>query len=240
MTVTFAAMLAGFISIIKAAEGHYFVSAQLIMLSMILDGFDGNLARRLKVTSHFGAELDTFVDVTSFGVAPALLAYWAVLHEFGFWGLLLAAAMLSSGMIRLARFKVINPDRGNKGFTGLPITANAGWVAMVIYIFDSGYLGSLSSLTNGFLAIWAWGVSIVLISLQVSLVHYTKPTKNSFFLMFCASLVLSLFLNPHLGVISAVCICLLGMYYVFVMPIMPKLKQLQGIDDDDSVTVHPN
>ena len=70
-------MLAGFLSILVTFEGMhmarpdlYSSAAQLIMLAMILDGLDGNVARMLKGESDFGAELDTYVDMTAFGIAP--------------------------------------------------------------------------------------------------------------------------------------------------------------------------
>ena len=130
-------MLAGFYCIVACATGHYMVAAQLIMLSMILDGLDGNLARLLKGTSQFGAELDTYVDMTSFGVAPALLAYLVVLKDFGFLGMLLASSIVLSGVIRLSRFRVIDPYRGQRGYQGLPITVNAIWLNTGISISSS-------------------------------------------------------------------------------------------------------
>ena len=73
--VTLLAMLVGFFSILLVIEGlqtggedgdrYYRWAAQLIMLAMLLDGIDGNLARMLKGSSDFGAELDTFIKQMS-------------------------------------------------------------------------------------------------------------------------------------------------------------------------------
>ena len=78
---TLAAMLCGFFSILFALEGelYYLLSAQFIMLAMILDGIDGKVARMLKGTTAFGAELDTYVDMMAFGLAPAILIYQVAL-----------------------------------------------------------------------------------------------------------------------------------------------------------------
>ena len=90
---TLAAMLAGFLSILVTIQGMvaqaeivapagahraaelFRWAALLIMLAMILDGLDGNIARWLHGESDFGAELDTYVDLTAFGIAPAILVF---------------------------------------------------------------------------------------------------------------------------------------------------------------------
>ncbi|MDP6847917.1 MAG: CDP-alcohol phosphatidyltransferase family protein, partial [Kiritimatiellia bacterium] len=87
-SVTIVAMLSGFLSILVTMEGirtgepypYYRWAAQLIMLAMILDGIDGNVARALRGQSEFGGELDTYVDMTAFGIAPAILIFAVTLH----------------------------------------------------------------------------------------------------------------------------------------------------------------
>ena len=234
MCFTVGAMLAGFISILKAASGEYFDAAQLIMLSMILDGFDGNIARRLNGTSKFGAEFDTFVDIMSFGIAPALLAYQAVLHEFGVFGLMLASAMVLSGMWRLSRFRLVDPHRGLKGFLGLPITVNAAWVALVVYMAE---LSEFFSLFEGWSATLAWGCSSLMIFLQVSHLHYGKPTKHWLFFIPGTGVVLGLFMHHHIGLACATGLCLYGLFYAFVSPFLPKTDVLLDEDGDEEEAV---
>jgi CDP-diacylglycerol--serine O-phosphatidyltransferase len=142
--VTLAAMLSGFLSIVYVVQGfqvsgphdYYSMAARFIMLAMILDGIDGNLARWLKGTSEFGAELDTYVDMTAFGIAPAILIFAVTLRPetAPLIRFLLPSAVAVSGVVRLARFKVADPLRGQGGYGGLPITANAGWVALFVFI----------------------------------------------------------------------------------------------------------
>ena len=191
---TVAALFAGFLSIIKSAEGEFMLGAQLIMLSMVLDGFDGNLARLLKSTTAFGAEFDTFVDIISFGVAPAFLAYQVSLHNFHIFGLFLATAMVLSGSMRLARFRVVDPHRGGNGFLGLPITVNASWIALWVFITHSDSIDpALYSVSTGWVAAIVWTVSTILIILQMSHVQYPKPTKDLIFFLPSAFLILLLF-----------------------------------------------
>lgn len=224
---TVAALFAGFLSIIKSAEGHYLLAAQLIMLSMVLDGFDGNLARLLKSTTNFGAEFDTFVDIISFGVAPAFLAYQVALKNFHILGLFLATAMVLSGAMRLARFRVVDPHRGGKGFLGLPITVNAGWVALWVFITQSEIVNqSLYSVTSGWMAAMIWSVSTAFVILQMSHLRYPKPTKDMLFFLPSVLLVLLLFTEMHTAVASALAMCGYGLFYGLLTPFLPRQPEL--------------
>lgn len=237
---TYAAMLAGVSSLVAAADGALFLSAKLIMLSMILDGLDGHVARLLKRTTDFGAELDTFVDMVSFGVAPAFLAWQAALHEFGALGLILVFMMVSSGASRLARFRLVNPDRGQKGYTGLPITVLAGWLSMVVLIVESGLLDvDWVSLTNGPVATLAWTVAAMFTLLQVSEVHYGKPTKAPVIFAVCGLAVAFLFLTQELAVASALGICAGMFFYGFISPYLPRHEEFLELDIDDGEDEEP-
>jgi len=231
---TVAALFAGFLSIIKSAEGYYLLAAQLIMLSMVLDGFDGNLARLLKSTTDFGAEFDTFVDIISFGVAPAFLAYQVALKNFHIFGLFLATAMVLSGAMRLARFRVIDPHRGGHGFLGLPITVNAGWVALWVLITQADVINhTLYSVTSGWVGAMVWSVSTAFVILQMSHLRYPKPTKDLLFFLPSALVVLMLFTTIHTAVIAALAMCGYGLFYAFVTPFLPKPADLVLEDEDE-------
>ncbi len=195
ISITLMAMLCGFFSILVTMESmnekqlvtqgmmHRW-AALLIMLAMILDGLDGNVARRLKGCTELGAELDTYVDMTAFGIAPAVLIYVVMLtgnqpQDFNrtIWRVAMTSAVVLSGVLRLARFKVIDPNRGQHGYTGLPITACAGWVAMLVFISQSEPFESFS-LNHGPVAMLFLAGVISFIVLQVSQVPYPKPTKH--------------------------------------------------------------
>lgn len=221
--VTVAALVAGLFSILKTAAGDYAAAAQFIMLSMILDGLDGAMARWLRGSSRFGAELDTFVDITSFGVAPAVLAYETVFRHFGAWGVVMVSFAVTSGAMRLARFRVVDPYRGQHGYLGLPITANAAWVALWVFVWQSGLAPEETfSLARGPLAAFVWTCSVAMLFLQVSHVRYTKPTKDLGFFLGCVGFVLLLFLRVHVAAVAALAMCLAVFAYAFVTPLLPK------------------
>ncbi len=111
--------LGGF-AIIFTTQNEFKVSLLLIFIAALTDRFDGMAARKLNIVSEFGKQLDSMCDIISFGVAPALLIYQAVLFEYGAPGALFTIIFIGSGAVRLARFNVSD----NKGyFVGLPITA---------------------------------------------------------------------------------------------------------------------
>ena len=72
--ITLTALLAAFFSITQAMAGRYEHASVLIFVSMICDGLDGRIARLTNSQSSFGEQLDSIVDMVSFGVAPALVA----------------------------------------------------------------------------------------------------------------------------------------------------------------------
>lgn len=122
----------GIVAIIVAFQGHWQYAAIMVIIGMFLDGLDGRVARMLNAQSEFGKELDSLSDVISFGVAPALIMYVAILQDMGFFGWIITAIFPICGALRLARFNV---DPGVPGFfIGLPITAAGGVLAtMALY-----------------------------------------------------------------------------------------------------------
>ena len=230
---TVAAMLVGFYSLLMSGRGEFLIAAQMIMLSMLLDGFDGNVARLLKGTSKFGAELDTYVDITSFGLAPAMLAYESVLRDFGLVGFLLAGGIVVSGAMRLSRFRIRDPFRGQRGFQGLPITVNACWLSMFIFVAESGLFNTERSvLHSGPMARLVWTCTVLFLVLQVSNIRYPKPTKALIGFIPCILFIVFLFLHMQIAVASALTICASCFIYAFITPLFPKNVDFSTILDD--------
>ena len=105
----------------------------LIFLAMVFDMFDGQVARLAKVTSDFGAQLDSLCDLVSFGVAPGILLVkmcpqFADLHADAIW--CIAALFACCAAMRLARFNVeTDDDDDHSSFEGLPSPAAAAVIA---------------------------------------------------------------------------------------------------------------
>jgi len=235
LSITLMAMLCGFFSILvtvesmnetmeRAGEMHRW-AALLIMVAMILDGLDGNIARRLNGCTEIGAELDTYVDMTAFGIAPAVLIYTVMLtgsipqdSSRIFWRVAMTAVVVLSGVVRLARFKVKDPSRGQGGYTGLPITACAGWVAMLVFISQSKPFENYSLNSGWVAAIFLTGV-LTFISLQVSNVRYPKPTKHPVLFIPMVIMVGVLFAPQTIAVPAACFMILMVVGYIVLGPL---------------------
>jgi CDP-diacylglycerol--serine O-phosphatidyltransferase len=126
----------GFWSIISAFNGNFRQAGWFIVYAGILDSLDGRVARRMGTGSRFGAELDSLVDIVSFGVAPALLIYFLEFSAAGRFGWVVCFLYVVAAALRLARFNVLSHGKPTPGwFTGLPSPA-AGMTMATYYAFS--------------------------------------------------------------------------------------------------------
>jgi CDP-diacylglycerol--serine O-phosphatidyltransferase len=142
--ITLLALCSGLTSIKLAMEGRLELALWCIMFAAILDGIDGRLARLLKGTSRFGAELDSLTDFVNFGCAPALILYMWILNQAGNAGWIAALVFAICAALRLARFNVQlddpnKPAWASNFFMGIPAPAGAIVVLLPIYIVLIGY-----------------------------------------------------------------------------------------------------
>lgn len=137
--ITLMGLAAGLTSIRMGMDGRIELAIGLIVLAAFLDGLDGRVARLLKASSKFGAELDSLADFVNFGVAPALLIFTWGLTEFKSLGWIAALAFSISAALRLARFNVSNQDKTQpkwkqRYFEGIPAPAGAMLVMLPLYL----------------------------------------------------------------------------------------------------------
>jgi len=126
---TFANLIAGVLSLVATIDGRLVQSAEMILLGGVFDWLDGRLARRFKVTTAFGKEMDSLSDLVSFGVAPALLVYTKQLQLYGHLGLAISLLFILGGAFRLARYNV---SIAVEHFQGLPITVSGIVIAVFL------------------------------------------------------------------------------------------------------------
>ena len=143
--VTLFALGLGLTAIRLAMEGSIEWAVSAIAGAAVLDGLDGRIARALKGTSRFGAELDLLADFVDFGVAPALVLYVANLHAAKSFGWVAALLFAMACALRLARFNVMidedQPAWRKLFFVGMPAPAGAIVGLLPIYLhyaFDLG------------------------------------------------------------------------------------------------------
>jgi CDP-diacylglycerol--serine O-phosphatidyltransferase len=131
-----------------SVEGRLDLALAAIVFAAMLDGVDGRIARLLKGTSRFGAELDSLADFVNFGVAPALILYFWGLHDLKSVGWISSLSFAICAGLRLARFNVMidDPNRppwAANFFTGMPAPAGAITVLLPIYLYFLGVQGGI-------------------------------------------------------------------------------------------------
>jgi CDP-diacylglycerol---serine O-phosphatidyltransferase len=243
---------AGYYAISQAIQGtasspwHFDLAAKAIGIAIVLDFFDGGIARLTNTASAFGRELDSLADVIAFGIAPAILAWtWGFrmlppmsdteLHARVIQlGAIATFVFLLAGACRLARFNIqVNPQPSNPGrpgrkyFVGMPIPAGAGAVAAVVHLV----LGN--PLQVWWLSI-GWGVFVFAIAfLMVSTwrflsfkgVNFRQPQNFRWLIVIGAVIALIWFSSQYVLFVLALVYILSGVLarlsFVFRRPAVP-------------------
>ncbi|MDA7946003.1 MAG: CDP-diacylglycerol--serine O-phosphatidyltransferase [Hyphomicrobiaceae bacterium] len=142
---TLLALCAGLTAIRMAIEHRFDVAIAAIVLAAVLDGLDGRVARLLKASSRFGAELDSLADFVNFGVAPAIVVFTWALGGFRSMGWIVVLVFAVCAALRLARFNVAldadEPDWKGDYFVGVPAPAGALIVMLPLYVEGMGVPG---------------------------------------------------------------------------------------------------
>jgi CDP-diacylglycerol--serine O-phosphatidyltransferase len=148
---TTAALFAGFYAVLSANAGRFEAAALAIFAAMILDGFDGRIARMTHTQTDFGAEYDSLSDMVAFGVAPALVAYEWALGGLGKLGWLAAFIYTAGAALRLARFNTQIGIADKRYFQGLPSPSAAAIIAGSVWIgVDNDIAGASVALLVAF------------------------------------------------------------------------------------------
>ena len=183
--ITALALCSGLFAIRFGIDHNWTYAAYAIIVSAVLDGLDGRVARLLNGQSRFGAELDSLSDVTAFGVAPAIVIYLWVLQPldpdslfFRGWtkyGWIFAIAHAACCALRLARFNANidvkdQPHKSAGYLTGVPAPAGAALLFLPMYLFLSTdnpvfrepwlvapWMGLVAMLLISNLATFSWG-----------------------------------------------------------------------------------
>jgi len=141
--LTTANLFAGFYAIVASMNGRFEAAAVAIFVAMIMDMLDGRVARLTSTQSDFGKEYDSLSDMTSFGLAPALVVYeWALsgMVTMGWaWaklGWLAAFIYVAGAALRLARFNSRHDTADKRYFQGLASPAAAALIAGLVWVCD--------------------------------------------------------------------------------------------------------
>jgi len=230
--LTLAALCSGLTAIRFALQGEMRLAVIAIIVAAIFDALDGRVARRLGVTSRFGAELDSLSDFLCFGVAPALVLYLASLTHAGALGWVVTLMFPICSALRLARFNTAlvsdtpPPVWTGSFFTGVPAPAGA--------------LLALMPLMLSFEIEAAWPRHAVLVGLGLVIVGGLMVSRLPTFSFkkgrVPRHLVLPLLLGAGLfmGVLASapwIALSLLGLAYICLIPFSVLSYRRQAAQD---------
>lgn len=169
---TLANLFFGIWSIVLASQGSFYLASWWIVIAGVWDMLDGTFARVSKTGTRFGAELDSLVDLVSFGIAPAMLIYFLQLADLGPFTWVFAYAFVVCVALRLARYNTQHPGEGSREFTGLPSPA-AGMTLATFYPFTRTefFQSQLSDLP------WSQLLIFLMIALSVAMVSQVKYAR---------------------------------------------------------------
>lgn len=165
--ITVLAICAGLSGVRLAFENRFELAVAMVLVAAFLDGIDGRVARLMKATSKFGAQMDSLADIVNFGVAPALVLYAFVLDQARSLGWIAALIYVIAAGLRLARFNVmaereVKASWQSEYFVGVPAPAGAMLVLLPMY------LGLLGLAPDRVVALVSSGYTVLIAFLLVS------------------------------------------------------------------------
>jgi CDP-diacylglycerol--serine O-phosphatidyltransferase len=192
--ITFLGLSFGLLSIVFATRENLMLAGILILLSVILDGLDGPVARKLNAASIFGKHLDSLSDMVSFGVAPIILVlqHLTIRELFRTWMIPLLIIPVLAGAFRLARFNM-QPlkEKSGAGTKGITIT-NSGVILSLAVLSDLS--NPHASLAQGSYTILFLILSYLMISkLEFPSMTWLFPTKTIFILYLILGILIFFF-----------------------------------------------
>jgi CDP-diacylglycerol--serine O-phosphatidyltransferase len=237
--VTLLALCAGLTAIRFAVEGRFDNAVLAIVVAAVLDGVDGRIARALKGSTRFGAELDSLADFIDFGVAPGLVLYFWSLHQLGTVGWVAVLFFAIAAALRLARFNVMidDPDRPvwmNKFFTGMPAPAGAIVVLLPLYL----HIVTGSTATPGVAGLEAVYSLLVALLMASRIPHFSGkklgrvPRDKFIFVLFLvAALLVMLAFFPMQMLIA------LSLFYLCLIPY--SMRAFNALAAEDAAKAQP-
>ncbi len=214
-------LVLGLASVVNSIHGNFELAAWMVLWGVLLDKLDGTFARLLNASSEFGAQLDSFADFVSFGIAPAALFYFGLAdNEMVHAGWLQAGCMVFvvATAARLARFNVSEPPLGQLMFYGIPTTFMGA-------IFASGFLTAKQfQWSDESMALVPFLLFLAAVAMVSSVkLPKIKPRKGMALNIFQAANVLTAYIIAPLQMFPQI-LFIQGIFYVTVGVIWYALK----------------
>jgi phosphatidylcholine synthase len=143
-------IVAGFLALVAVLKNDAFTAFVWLGVALFVDGVDGSLARKARVTEYTpnfdGASLDLVIDYFTYVAVPALMIYWFNMVPLNFifsgstWSLICAVIIMAVSCYTFANVGMKSSDYY---FVGFPAIWNV--VVLYFYLFGSGAIVNLIS-----------------------------------------------------------------------------------------------
>ena len=245
---TLASLFFGVFAIVAASRSEFDTAGLYVVFGGVCDALDGRVARATGTGSRFGSELDSLVDAITFGLAPAMIMYFAVLNRNG-WDWIFAFLFTACAVIRLARFNVEQAGRAKKYFHGLPSPA-AGMTLATYYWFSQTSLYNQTVVGDLNWTAGLRGLMMILAFLMISNVSYPAVPTVGFrkiseilgTLVVAATFIGVLFLRKEFYFPALVCYVLYGLAKTVIFGLLDRRPRGDSpviSDDDDDEADEP-
>ncbi|HKN58350.1 MAG TPA: CDP-diacylglycerol--serine O-phosphatidyltransferase, partial [Gemmatimonadaceae bacterium] len=238
---TLASLFFGIFAIVAASRSEFDTAGLYVVFGGLCDALDGRVARATGTGSRFGSELDSLVDAITFGLAPAMIMYFAVLNRNG-WDWMFSFIFTACAVIRLARFNVEQAGRAKKYFHGLPSPA-AGMTLATYYWFSQTSLYNQTILGDLNWTTGLRGIMLVLAFLMISNVSYPAVPTVGFrkiseilgTLAVIATFIGVLFLRKEFYFPALICYVLYGLAKTVIFGLIDRRPRGDSpvIDDEE-------
>ena len=238
---TLASLFFGIFAIVAASRSEFDTAGLYVVFGGLCDALDGRVARATGTGSRFGSELDSLVDAITFGLAPAMIMYFAVLNRNG-WDWIFSFIYTACAVIRLARFNVEQAGRAKKYFHGLPSPA-AGMTLATYYWFSQTSLYNQTILGDLNWTTGLRGIMMVLAFLMISNVSYPAVPSVGFrkiseilgTLAVIATFIGVLFLRKEFYFPALICYVLYGLAKTVIFGLLDRRPRGDSpvIDDEE-------
>ena len=188
-------MFLGFVAIGLIINQEPLKAGTAIIISSMLDVFDGKIARLLGIESRFGMEFDSMADSISFCVVPSVLVYSLYVEGLQpLLGLIISFLPLMFGTIRLARFNINQKSGFNRNYTTGLTTPIAALTLFSFLYFNHAIDESYGDPRTALMLVSALSI------LMVSPIHFIKFPLLSFRSGKSNTIALSLFIISLFGI----------------------------------------
>lgn len=217
----------------------FYQSGLMIFYAGLFDALDGRVARLTGTGSAFGVQLDSLIDVVSFGVAPAALMYFWGLQGLGPFGIFTAFFFMLCGAFRLARFNITTDGKAHTYSQGLTITMGGGTVAsLVMFQADRGMAEPVHP---ALVAAFTLSCAILMVSSvpyrSMKTLRRNKRTMMGIVLFFAAFLVVGIRYDISAFLVTLGCIYVASgpVEYIATFParLASRERRRQGKEDDE-------